>query len=98
MSPTLMLPPINQCSIADDPVAFSGARIFDGKRTVADRAVLVKDGLVLDVVPCDSVPGAVPHYRDQDCTVLPGLIDTHVHFMRRPMTLSVGAAPTLPMR
>ncbi|MDP7637445.1 MAG: hypothetical protein QF577_07845, partial [Phycisphaerae bacterium] len=73
---------MNYFATSDGVVAFSGARIFDGKRTVVDQAVLVKDGMVSDVVPCDFVPGAVTHCREQDCTVLPGLIDTHVHFMR----------------
>ena len=65
----------------DGVVAFSGARLYDGTRTIVDHAVLVKDGTVLDVVPCDSVPEAVTHFREQDCTLLPGLIDMHVHFM-----------------
>ena len=75
-------PQVKHFAPADGVVAFSGARLFDGKRTVVDQAVLVKDGTVSGVVPCDSVPRAVTHYCEQNCTVLPGLIDTHVHFMR----------------
>ncbi len=67
---------------ADGVVALSGARVFDGERTLVDQAVLVKDGLVSDVVPRDSVPREATRYYEGDCTVLPGLIDTHVHFMR----------------
>ncbi len=66
----------------DGVVAYSGARIFDGRQTLVDHAVLVEGGIVSAVVPCDSVGETVTHYREQDCTVLPGLIDTHVHFMR----------------
>ena len=77
-----MKPQVDRSAATDDVVAFSGARVFDGKRTVADQAVLVRNGMVSDVVPRDSVPTAAAHYHEQDCTVLPGLIDTHVHFMR----------------
>ena len=73
---------MSHLSTADGVVAFSGARVFDGKRTLVDHAVLVENGMVSDVVPCDSVPAGVTHYGEQDCSVLPGLIDTHVHFMR----------------
>ena len=66
----------------DGVVAYSGARIFDGRQTLVDHAILVEGGIVSAVVPCDSVGETVTHYREQDCTVLPGLIDTHVHFMR----------------
>lgn len=66
----------------DGLIAFSGARVFDGTCTIAGRAVLVRHDVVVDVVPCESVPDAVPHHHEKDCSVLPGLIDTHVHFMR----------------
>jgi imidazolonepropionase-like amidohydrolase len=73
---------MDRSGTTDGVVAYSGARLFDGERAVVNHAVLVKDGMVLDVVPYDSVPQAVTHYREQDCTLLPGLIDIHVHFMR----------------
>jgi hypothetical protein len=62
--------------------AFSGARIFDGRRVLADHAVMVENGTVSEVMPRASVPAAATHYHEPDCTILPGLIDTHVHFMR----------------
>ena len=62
--------------------AFSGARVFDGERAVVDQAVLVEDGMVSGVVPRESVPREAVLYHEGDCTVLPGLIDIHVHFMR----------------
>lgn len=34
------------------------------------------------VVPRASVPEGTTHYHEPECTILPGLIDTHVHFMR----------------
>ena len=66
----------------DGVLAVSGARVFDGERVLEDRAVLVEDGVVSGVVPRDAVPGGATLYHDGDCTVLPGLIDTHGHFMR----------------
>jgi hypothetical protein len=73
---------MNHIPRAGDVFAFSGARVFDGKRTLVDRAVLVQDGMVSGIVPRDSVPRGATLYHEGDCTVLPGLIDTHVHFMR----------------
>ena len=62
--------------------AVSGARVFDGKRILVDHAVLVKDGRVSEIVPSESVPQGMVRHHHEDCTVMPGLIDTHVHFMR----------------
>ena len=73
---------MDRSGTTDGVVAYSGARLFEGERAVVNHAVLVKDGMVSDVVPYDSVPQAVTHYREQDCTLLLGLIDIHVHFMR----------------
>lgn len=76
-----MGPQIGHLDSDNDVAAFSGARAFDGQRALVDHAVLVRDGMVSDVVPCDSVPKAATHHREQDCTILPGLIDTHVHLL-----------------
>ena len=80
-------------SVTDEsPAAFSGARIFDGTRVLADHAVLVEAGAVSAVVPRDSLPREATLYHADDCTVLPGLIDAHVHFMRwqGPLFLAFG--------
>lgn len=73
---------MNHSSTDDGVVAITGERVFDGEHAFADHAVLVEDGVVLDVVPRDVVPQAATHDHEDDCTVLPGLIDTHMHFMR----------------
>ena len=80
-------------SNASDVFAVSGARLFDGEHILVDHAVLVKDGMVSGVVPCDSVPKGTTCHHEADCTILPGLIDTHVHFMRwqGPQFLAFGA-------
>ena len=62
--------------------AVSGGRLFDGQRVLEDHAVLVEDGVVLGVVPSCAVPAGTVQHDYPGCTLLPGLIDTHVHFMR----------------
>jgi len=83
---------MNPVPTAGGVLAFSGARVFDGERTLVDQAVLVEDGTVSGIVPRDAVPRGATQYHEQECTVLPGLIDTHVHFMRwqGPQSLAFG--------
>lgn len=73
---------MNHHPTADGAFAVSGARIFDGDSVRVDQAVLVEGRLVSDIVPRDAVPRGMTRYHEGDCTVLPGLIDTHVHFTR----------------
>lgn len=67
-------------------------RIFDGERVLQDHAVLIENGLVSAVIPQGSLPGDVPVWHEPDCTIIPGLIDTHMHFMRwqGPLFLAQG--------
>lgn len=62
--------------------ACSAARVFDGERVLDDHAVVVENGLVSAVIPRLSLPDGIPLRHEPGCTILPGLIDTHVHFMR----------------
>lgn len=62
--------------------AFAAARIFDGDRILDDHAVLVENGVVSAVMPRGSLPEGIPVRQEPGCTIIPGLIDTHVHFMR----------------
>jgi imidazolonepropionase-like amidohydrolase len=72
--------------------ACTAARVFDGERTLAEHAVLVENGVVSAVIPQRSLPEGVPLWHEPDSTILPGLIDTHVHFMRwqGPLFLAYG--------
>jgi imidazolonepropionase-like amidohydrolase len=56
---------------------------FEGERFVAGGAtVLVDDGVILGVEPVGyEVPADCRVYGYDDATVLPGLIDTHVHLV-----------------
>jgi len=66
----------------DDRTAYSGARVFDGRRILENYAVVVSTGRVLDVVHQAQVPEGVTHYHAPDCTILRGLIYCHFHFIR----------------
>ena len=76
------LPEQGSRDLGDHLVAFSGARLYDGTQSQDDQAVLVQSGRVLDVVSRAKVPEGITHHHEADCTILPGLIDIHVHFMR----------------
>jgi len=65
-----------------DRRAYWAPRVFDGDHFLEDCAVIVESGMVSDVVQCRDLPSDVPVHRLIDCTIIPGLIDTHVHFMR----------------
>ena len=54
-------------------------RLFDGERTHSRTTVLVRDGRVAEVGPDLRVPGGVPRVDGRGATLLPGLIDAHVH-------------------
>jgi imidazolonepropionase-like amidohydrolase len=49
--------------------------------TLRDHAVLIDDGLIVDVVPTVALPGDVPVHELPGMTLLPGLIDTHAHLI-----------------
>jgi imidazolonepropionase-like amidohydrolase len=61
-----------------------GARIVDGtgRPPLSGHAVVVEDGRIDGIVPETALPGDAPDLRRIDlagCTLLPGLIDLHVH-------------------
>jgi len=64
------------------PAAYTADRIFDGERTLTGHAVIVADGVVSAVAPLDALPPGVVLHREPGTSLIPGLIDTHIHFMR----------------
>ena len=63
---------------------YRGGRIFDGERMLDSHAVLVEDGRIGQVAPEGEFEGFVG--AEFDCvggTVMPGLIDCHVHLLFR---------------
>jgi len=56
-------------------------RIWDGIESISrpDRAVIIRDGHIETVVDRATAPADLPWFEFGGCTVLPGLIDAHVH-------------------
>jgi imidazolonepropionase-like amidohydrolase len=59
--------------------AITHARVFDGERTLQNQTVVVRDGKIVAVGGSASVPEGVPQIDGSGETLLPGLIDAHVH-------------------
>lgn len=61
--------------------AIDAERVFDGERPIPGGALLlIDDGRIAGVEPRGTaVPASCPVRRLTDATVLPGLVDTHVH-------------------
>lgn len=64
-------------------VAYKAARIFDGVhyRSVNGGAVVVEGDRIVSVCPAQDVPIDAEVLDLGDCTLLPGLIDAHVHLI-----------------
>jgi imidazolonepropionase-like amidohydrolase len=61
--------------------AVRAVRAFDGRRELPETVVTVEDGVIVSV---ESGPGPAQRQVDVDlgdCTLLPGLIDTHTHLV-----------------
>jgi len=63
--------------------AIRADQAFDGERFVAGGAtVLIEDGTIVAVEPASyDVPGDCPVSDQRDATLLPGLVDAHVHLV-----------------
>ncbi len=64
-------------------VAYRAARVFDGvsEHAIEDGAVLVEDGRILSLGPAANLPTGTKITDLGDVTLLPGLIDAHVHLV-----------------
>jgi imidazolonepropionase-like amidohydrolase len=64
-------------------VAYRAARLYDGvsEQVVEDGAVVVEDGLIASVGETRALPPGVELVDLGDATLLPGLIDAHVHLV-----------------
>ncbi|GLZ33777.1 imidazolonepropionase [Lentzea sp. NBRC 105346] len=61
------------------PFVIAGVRIFDGKRVVPCGHVVVAGGRIVAVHHGGRVPGGFEVQDFSGCTLLPGMIDGHVH-------------------
>jgi len=62
--------------------ACTADRIFDGHQVHTDRAVVVDGGVIIDLVLLTALPANLTVVSGAGCTIIPGLIDAHMHFMR----------------
>ena len=68
---------------ADNLVAIRAGRLFDGTGTTyaLNQIILIRGQDIVDVGPNVSIPAGATVIDLSDGTVLPGMIDTHVHIM-----------------
>ena len=59
--------------------AITNVRIFDGKRVIEERSVLINGALIESVGGGDDIPEEAHIFDGYGATLLPGLIDSHVH-------------------
>ncbi|HZB00772.1 MAG TPA: amidohydrolase family protein [Actinomycetota bacterium] len=69
--------------MASGTVVVRAGRLIDpvGREAVADRALVVVDGRIEDVVPISEAPSSPETIDLSGRTVLPGLIDCHAHLI-----------------
>jgi imidazolonepropionase-like amidohydrolase len=61
-------------------------RVFDGQQLLDRRVIVIRDSLIQAVLPENAlIPDSVEQIDAQDCTVLPGFIDSHIRFMAEPL-------------
>lgn len=58
--------------------AFVGRKVLT-EHGFKEAAVLVKDGIIKDIVPISEVPEGIPVEDAGSLVVIPGLVDSHVH-------------------
>jgi N-acetylglucosamine-6-phosphate deacetylase len=62
-----------------EPIAYTGATIFDGDRLLEHHALVVAGEEVVDVLPEDAVPPTLPRHKLQGGTLSPGFVDLQVN-------------------
>jgi imidazolonepropionase-like amidohydrolase len=76
---TAALSAVAEDASAQETIVLHASTVLDGRgATLADRDVVVRDGLIVGIVPGGQGRGDV-RYELGDLTLMPGLIDTHVH-------------------
>lgn len=81
-----------ETSASRNEFVIRNARIFDGTRVIACGDVWVENGLIKAVGPRLATPADIPTVDGTGKTLLPGLIDTHVHTMGQDTNLKSALA------
>jgi imidazolonepropionase-like amidohydrolase len=89
-------------SVEPDRFVISNVRLFDGERISERRNVLVNDRRILEIGGADLLPEDVEVVDGDGRTLLPGLIDSHVHLPAVPeqalsQSLSLGVTTVIDM-
>jgi guanine deaminase len=71
-----------------DPAAAGGGGSY---RYIADGAVVVQDGRIVAIGPASDLPKDIPVDHYPNALVIPGLIDTHIHYPQTRVIASYGA-------
>lgn len=66
-------------AVGGNAFAVRDARVFDGERDLGVSTVVVRDGVIEAVGAGLEIPAGVPVVEGRGRTLLPGLIDAHVH-------------------
>ncbi|MFB6638905.1 amidohydrolase family protein [Streptomyces chartreusis] len=67
--------------------AITGARVFDGEKTLGVTTVLIEGGRIASIG--GNAPGGAEIVDGSGATLLPGLIDAHVHTSRDALALAL---------
>lgn len=70
---------------ARDGFAIRNVQIFDGNQVIPHGVVVVENGVITGVGAAAPIPPNVRVIDGTGRTVVPGLIDSHIHIMRRDM-------------
>jgi imidazolonepropionase-like amidohydrolase len=88
ISATSLLP----AQSADIPYVIRGVRVFDGETVAERRTVVISRGKIVAVGDSTvAVPTGAQEIAGEGRTLLPGLIDAHVHFPIFPVTAAAEA-------
>jgi imidazolonepropionase-like amidohydrolase len=82
------------------PFVIRNARVFDGERTIPRSDIVVIDGKIAAIGSGVSAPPGAEVIEGTGDTLLPGLIDSHVHIWIRPVlerSLAFGVTTVLDM-
>ena len=80
--------------MAPDDVLIRGAKLFDGHRFRTPGCLLVRQGRVAALAERLTPPAGVPVVEARGDTVLPGLIDAHVHVSPGDLQVALRAGVT----
>jgi imidazolonepropionase-like amidohydrolase len=83
-----------QAPAAPQLVAIRAGRLFDGKTTTRSHAmnqvILIKGDRIVEIGPAVTIPPEARVIDLSNATVMPGLIDTHIHIMGLGNSSTIG--------